>query len=95
MDYILRLPAKWKELMPRGDQQRIGKAIFRSKHQIGDDAARKLWWYSLEYGASTITQPQPETYVCCGDSSCGCLKRHGLLTLNAHNVAPEGLYSKE
>ena len=87
MDYTLCLSAKWKEVMPMGDQQWIGKAIFRSKHQIGDDAARKLWWYPSEYEASTTTQPQPETY-------CGCHGRHGLLISSAHNVVPEGLYSK-
>ena len=61
MDYTARIPADWKPVMTKGDQQWIGKTVFEARNKISDTAAVTLWWYPPTAEASA--RPNPEQYV--------------------------------
>ena len=47
--------------MTKGDQQWIGRTVFRSKNQVNDNAPAAIWFHPPMQEATA--KPQPETYV--------------------------------
>lgn len=65
MDYASQVPADWKPVMIKGDQQWIGITAFSSKNIFSDTAAATLRWYPPITEACTrttvaSTRPNPK-----------------------------------
>ena len=55
MDYTSQVPADWKPVMIKGDQQWIGITAFSLKNKFSDTADATLRWYPPTTEACTRT----------------------------------------
>ena len=61
-DFSLCLPGEWREVMTKGDQQWIGRVVFKGRNQVGDNSPSQLWWHPPTK-KDLSTKPQPDTYM--------------------------------